>query len=182
MRQMFFLRAMFLATLFAPTLASAQKLSPGGEVRRWVAPGSKWVVYLNRLTSRGGRLGCLLITGFETAGRPDRHTWGFRSSGGELLLLINSFRPEDVEGNSISFAVDGSEVAKFAIGDRPGPARDYNSVFADVPAAQQQRILSLLQGGRRINLNNGGKSFEALLDEGSAAAFKACRQEAELVG
>ena len=141
-----------------------------------------WRVIRLRVQSKGGVLGCSLITGYATASTPSNQTWGFRSDSDELTLIMNVGQVEAVAGPEIALNIDGHEVGGVAVSGRPEPANGFSTAIAVVrDVSLQTGIFDLLQRGGMVQFTNGKTTFSAALSKEVASDFQECRRKAGLL-
>lgn len=173
--------AALLAVLAGSVAAAAQPAPQNMLVRQWPMAG-KWRVLLVRARSLGGAPACLLLTGYPSAGEPASRTWGFRSGGAELLLITNARQADEVAGADVAVTMDGNQIGRFPVTDRPTPAAGLSTAVASLTdASSRKRILGLIQAGRSVRFTNGTHFFEEVLDAPGIAQFEECRHGSELL-
>ena len=109
---------------------------PVPNFRKWPISGD-WYVVLVRARSLAGRPACLMMAGYSSHNKPDK-TWGVRAGGDELMLITNSKWPEDVAGPEMEVSVDGYDVGRFKVTDRPLAANDMMTAAASVMDAHPE--------------------------------------------
>lgn len=169
-----------LAILAGSVAAAAQPAPQNMLIRQWPMAG-KWRVLLVRARSLGGAPACLLLTGYPNFGEPASQTWGFRSGGAELLLIMNARQVSDVAGADVAVAVDGNQIGRFPVTDRPPLAGRSTAVASLTDVSSRKRILGLIQAGRSVRFTNSAYSFEEVLDAPGVAQFEECRHGSELL-
>ncbi len=143
---------------------SAQQRTPNGGatgvLRTW--PGNAdWQVAMTRLAD--GALGCVLLTGHTNPASGERYLWGIRWRDNSLAATIVDSNQQAVAGSTIAVTIDQVPVGTYQITRRLGPDGGMQSVTAELPAPDKDRLASLIGVGGPIQFVTANSTYSAPL-------------------
>ena len=175
-----------VAFLVVHTAALAQQRLPNqgsqGVLRSWPVTGV-WQVRLVRFVDGG--LGCLLATGHADQASGERYFWGITLRNERSVaasILENNERA--VAGSSIGIIVDHVPVGTYQIIRRANPGAGFQSVAADLPALDGDKLLRLIGVGGEMQFITDASTYSAPLEGMSQGLqnLRACSIEASQLG
>jgi hypothetical protein len=177
----------FAVCLFAATAldvdgsASAQQRTPNagtnGMLRTWPV-NADWQVAMLRMFD--GALGCVLLTGHVDPVRGERYFWGIRWRENTLAVTIFDSNQQAVSGPTIAITIDQVPVGTYGITRRLGPNEGMQSVTAELPAPDRDRLSKLMAVGGAIQFVTSSSTYSAPLQGArqSMSSLQECRIEA----
>ncbi len=160
------------------SLAQERAPNPGKQavLRAWPMSGA-WGVILIRLID--GRLGCLLATGHQDQRSGETYNWGVRWRHEGLGASITDNNAQAVAGSSIQIIIDKVAIGTYQVSKRLS-ANGFHSVVAEFPAAESDRILSLIGVGGEMQFVTNTFTYSAPLQgsQQALANLKVCTIEA----
>jgi hypothetical protein len=172
--------AVIVAALSMLSCAHAQERAPNpGKqtiIRTWPGTGA-WQVALLRLVD--GPLGCILATGRADAKTGESYSWGIRWRRENVAASISDNNPQAVAGPTIQIFVDKVAIGTYQVSKRTssGP---FSAIAAELPAAESDRLLSLIGVGGEMQYVINNFTYSAPLQgaQQGLVELKACTVEA----
>jgi hypothetical protein len=177
------LSAIVLAGVSGPLAAQQRTPNAGanGILRTW--PGNAdWQVAMLRLFDGG--LGCVLLTGHKDPANGEQYFWGMRWRQNSLAVTIVDSGRQAIAGTSIVVKIDQLPVGTYQITRRVGPEAGTQSVTAELPAPDKERLSNLIGVGGAIQFVTANSTYSAPLfgARQSMQSLQECRIEASHLG
>ena len=158
-----FLYAVFAVLLLSVATSAQERVPNQGKqvtLRTWPATGI-WEVALVRLVDGG--LGCLFVTGHVDQKSGERYFWGVRWRSENLAASIIDNNQQAVAGPSIQIIIDTIPVGTYQIGRRVSGGNGFQSVSAEFPTADNDKILGLMSVGGSMQFITASFTYSASL-------------------
>jgi hypothetical protein len=131
-----------------------------------------------------GGLGCVLLTGHKNQGTNEQYLWGIQWRENSLAVTIIDSNPQAIAGTSIGITIDQVPLGTYQITRRFGPPGSMQSVTAELPATERDRLPNLMTVGGAIQFVTSNSTYSAPLlgARQSMQSFQECRIEASHLG
>lgn len=158
--------------------AQTRAPNPGTQtvLREWPMSGA-WGVVLIRLID--GPLGCLMATAHGDQRSGEQYHWGLRWRRENVAAYIVDNNPQAVAGPSIEIIVDKIPVGTYQV-NKQFSRGGFSNITAELPAAESDRLLSLVGVGGEMQYVTNAFTYSASLQGAPQALsnLKACSVEA----
>lgn len=171
----------FVSVFILCVSAAAQERVPNqgtqSTLRTWPTAGV-WQVALVRLIDGG--LGCLFMTGHVDQKSGERYFWGVRWRSQNVAASIIDNNQQAVAGPSIQIVIDTIPVGTYQISRRVNGGNGFHNVVAELPQADTNRLLSLINVGGAMQFATSSFTYSASLQGAKQAIgnLQTCELEA----